>query len=540
MLLDSMYCTLVSPHRGMFASECPEEEGKGGYMGLGLREPRKYEGKENGAVEWNNSAKRYRSGTFPCPRNRSCLLALHQSRSRPETPQFPFSSPSNSSTTNIVTHYLELQSISKSRYFSLAQTRVVFTLCFHGTLDKSSVIHHSTPILQTPLVHPVFSTSPFAVTNEYQSQESIPPLLRRGLYPVYRIARYVLPHGSCCWTRGLSMSLAMPPNTNPTPPGFPCQGRLADAVPALFDTTVHVLKDEMAIQAAIGAVSRHLVDPATPLQDALLELASEAPAHILELVLCAAPDDAYQVLGAAILEGYERDLKRLLSSLAPGLLSRFALCYWFLMGVYCPATINAPRVTSTLQWKEVEAGTAVLQELAKLSFASVDVTGDTSNGSELPFGLKYTRSQGRRKRARREKDVSAIDLEVFNRYGASVPRTPVEVHKLTRSICHVQGRALKEYLNMFRRPEVGAAIKSIFLRPPEDGPDETEGDSNCSDAGSEDSYSSCSYDGSEDGAADAVAPPFVSPKKAVRLFDSAEGFGPWRITFEQRATRDLR
>ncbi|PIL35660.1 hypothetical protein GSI_02390 [Ganoderma sinense ZZ0214-1] len=74
-----------------------------------------------------------------------------------------------------------------------------------------------------------------------------------------------------------------------------------------------MLKDEMDIQAAIGAVSLHLVDPATSLEDAVVELHSNAPAHVLELVLCSASGDAYHALVAAIFEGYQRDLEGLLS-----------------------------------------------------------------------------------------------------------------------------------------------------------------------------------------------------------------------------------
>ena len=49
--------------------------------------------------------------------------------------------------------------------------------------------------------------------------------------------------------------------------------RVADVVPALFDGTV--LKDEAEIDAAMDAVSRFLVDPDTPHEEAVVAL--EAP-----------------------------------------------------------------------------------------------------------------------------------------------------------------------------------------------------------------------------------------------------------------------
>ena len=56
---------------------------------------------------------------------------------------------------------------------------------------------------------------------------------------------------------------------------------VADVVPALFDGTV--LKDEADVDAGMDAVSRFLVDPETPREEAVVAL--EAPPHVLELVL---------------------------------------------------------------------------------------------------------------------------------------------------------------------------------------------------------------------------------------------------------------
>ncbi len=318
---------------------------------------------------------------------------------------------------------------------------------------------------------------------------------------------------------------------SPVPVGGRRDDRLADVIPALFDMTM--LKDEIAILAAIGAVNRYLVDPATHLEEAVVELHSKAPAHVLELVLCAASDDAYRALAGAILEGYRRKLEGLMSSPAPGLLSRFALCHWFLPDACPPATANTSYATPTLRWKDVEAGTAVLQELSKVSFVGprTHVRREPRDESHLPLGMKFARSQGERKRARREKDAPPIDQEVFTRYGTIVPQTPVEVRSLTRNICGSQRRALKDYLGVFRRPEVMAAIKSTFLSSPRDVPDEMTKDS-------EDSI--CSDEHSEEDAAEPVATPSVYPTKAALLLDSTEGLGAWCIFFEQRAIRDLR
>ncbi|PIL35661.1 hypothetical protein GSI_02391 [Ganoderma sinense ZZ0214-1] len=119
--------------------------------------------------------------------------------------------------------------------------------------------------------------------------------------------------------------------------------------------------------------------------------------------------------------------------------------------------------------------------------------------------MKFARSQGERKRARRGKDAPSIDQEVFT-----------------------------------RRPEVEAAIKRIFLAFPNDVSDESSEDaSTCSYEDSENA-STCSYEGLEEDAAEPAAFQPVRPNKVARLFNSLEGFGEWPLEFTSRAARDLR
>lgn len=69
---------------------------------------------------------------------------------------------------------------------------------------------------------------------------------------------------------------------DPVSPKSPSKGRrVVDAVPALFERTL--LKDEMAIQAAMSALEHYLADPANRPSDTVIELASSV--HALELAL---------------------------------------------------------------------------------------------------------------------------------------------------------------------------------------------------------------------------------------------------------------
>ncbi|KAI1781548.1 hypothetical protein LXA43DRAFT_958595 [Ganoderma leucocontextum] len=309
--------------------------------------------------------------------------------------------------------------------------------------------------------------------------------------------------------------------------GGRCDGHVVDAVPALFDGIM--LKDETDIDAAMSAVSRLLVDPDTPREEVVqLVVALEAPAQLLELVLSAASYEAYRVLVEVILEGYQQNLKGMLSSPASRLLSRFALFYLFLS---CPSATrdSTSDAMNKLRWQNAQAGTAVLRELLKLQFVNMKpspIYRELSPNGELPFVIKNAETQRERKRAWRENRTPAIDREVFTTYGGNVPQTPGEALSLMRTVCDAQCRVLKEYLDMFRRPEIAEAIKKGFLRPLSDVPDETP---------KEDSI----YSDDEE-TVDPAAGSSVHPKKAALLFDSAEGLGEWHIIFTPRAIRDLR
>ncbi|KAM5530410.1 hypothetical protein V8D89_015921 [Ganoderma adspersum] len=117
--------------------------------------------------------------------------------------------------------------------------------------------------------------------------------------------------------------------------------------------------------------------------------------------------------------------------------------------------------------------------------------------------MKFARSQGERKRARRGKNAPPTDQEAFTRL-----------------------------------PEVAAAIKSTFLESPSDVSDESEEASTCSYEDSQ--ASTCSHEDSEEDATESGAFSPVRPKKVALLFNSFEGFGEWPLKFTSPAARDLR
>ncbi|TBU23113.1 hypothetical protein BD309DRAFT_991683 [Dichomitus squalens] len=319
------------------------------------------------------------------------------------------------------------------------------------------------------------------------------------------------------------MSTEVPVHTKSSTPGGR-GSRVIDVVPALFDATLFA--DEMATQVALRTLGRHIVDPTTVVEDAVVEL--EAPAHVLELVLSTVDDMAYTVLVKTILAWFKQGLADLLASPAPRLLSRFSLFFLFLSRT---ASEGASDSSNGACWRNTQAATAVLRELLKLRFvreAHIHREQTSVAQLDLPFSIKAAdSSQSKRKQARRENRGPDVDAKILATYGARVPEAPSEALSLMGTICDAQCCALKEYLEKFRLPTVQAAVKDIFLQP----------FTSVSHVSQEQDDSSS---GEDQDVARPPAYPFVQPMKAAQLFEDADGFGEWRVFFTPRAIRDLR
>ncbi|KAI0369978.1 hypothetical protein BV20DRAFT_945276 [Pilatotrama ljubarskyi] len=293
--------------------------------------------------------------------------------------------------------------------------------------------------------------------------------------------------------------------------------RVKQIVPELLAATL--LQDELTIKAAISALESHLVDPATPVQEVINELLSVV--HCLEYVLSAVNDDVFDLLRQTILQRWPRNAEEFLeSSLASRLLSRFSLFLFFLP---YPDSSTAP--PSLLPYRQrTESALPVLQALAKFRFDHTtpvmdEGADDMSEFSESLFLVKK-KTQHKRKQSKRVNRAPVVDTKAFAHYGADVPTTREEALEL----------AGNEYLEMFRLPQLAPLIKSMYIpkhmvvaEPLE--LTETPADLSVSTAA--ESEIPAAY-------------PLVQPMRAALYFDSADGFGEWRVLISARADRDLR
>ena len=208
--------------------------------------------------------------------------------------------------------------------------------------------------------------------------------------------------------------------------------------------------------------------------------------------------------------------------------------------------------------RHVELAAPLLRALANLRTH----LGDTAAAMEPDeddmeeFGDVYfvVRKKGkhRRQKSKRSNFVAPGDLKLFGDYGASVPATSEEAAHTIASILDNQKTILQvghrrirtvdrpdnpdcmkqDYLDMFRDPSLASMIRGMYvpkcaLVAPEP-PAPVERSENVPDTREAENDEQTS------------AYPLVQPMKAALYFDSADGFGEWRILISTRADRDLR
>ncbi|KIM48469.1 hypothetical protein M413DRAFT_440213 [Hebeloma cylindrosporum] len=146
--------------------------------------------------------------------------------------------------------------------------------------------------------------------------------------------------------------------------------------------------------------------------------------------------------------------------------------------------------------------------------------------------IKVKKSQRQRKQANRAGSVfdSAV-LESFKTLGINPPDSVIDASTNMATVISEQLDILKFYLETLRDSKFEEFIREryIFVETPETGVIESGEKIKPNPAKEE--YSELKTP---------VAFPMVQPMKAALYFESAEGFGEWRILISSRADRDLR
>ncbi|KAI9068145.1 hypothetical protein FKP32DRAFT_1672451 [Trametes sanguinea] len=306
---------------------------------------------------------------------------------------------------------------------------------------------------------------------------------------------------------------------------------ISDLIPVLLDATL--LEDELSIEAALCALESHLADPATALDDAIQELLSVP--HCLEFVLSAVGENAYDQLRKTILHNFPETPDRYLASSVSGVLLRLSK---FLLFLPYPDLASDEPPSLRSHHHSVELAVPLLQALIALqatcgnaggSSADVDVNEDDEFADTF-FRVKK-KGQSKRKQRKRGNGGTSVDIKLITDYNGYVPRTAEDVSQLIMHVLERQKRILEDYLSMFRLPHLAPLIKKMYLPQravantepiPVKGSAQTTTSAEIEEADSTSAY------------------PVVQPMKAALYFESADGFGEWRILISTRADRDLR
>ncbi|KAI0791850.1 hypothetical protein C8Q75DRAFT_57350 [Abortiporus biennis] len=175
----------------------------------------------------------------------------------------------------------------------------------------------------------------------------------------------------------------------------------------------------------------------------------------------------------------------------------------------------------------VDFSLAALQTIPNMSFKEA---GTTKDGDDRNDGHGKRKTQRHLKNARKYKKPM-IDTTAFEKLNVAVPTSQQEADNLVATIIADQRDILKYYLFSLRLSEHAATFQQLLAGEPhteDDGRNET-----APNGGFDDLHDTIPDDTPS-------AYPFVQPKKAALYFETAEGFGDWRILISTRADRALR
>ncbi|KAL4254519.1 hypothetical protein ABKN59_003247 [Abortiporus biennis] len=216
-----------------------------------------------------------------------------------------------------------------------------------------------------------------------------------------------------------------------------------------------------------------------------------------------------------------------LSSFAARLLQQLSQYFWFL------SYLESSNLRECHQ--SVDLSFAALKAITNLSFnPTLDVALlDEFEEVDIGLGIAVKRTgQRQKKKARKNKNKPQVtDTRAFDNIGVDLPLSKDEAESLTAELVQEQLGILKHYFDVLRREQHAETIKRTFI------PEVSEVVEDVDDNDTGDVSVTLHTEGGENIPA---AYPFVQPMKAALYFESADGFGEWRILISTRADRTLR
>lgn len=239
------------------------------------------------------------------------------------------------------------------------------------------------------------------------------------------------------------------------------------------------------------------------------------------------------------------------NSLPAQALQRCALSLYFLP---VDADVEKPSRLAEL-FKSVQLSLPVLATLATSNFAcsrpGLEVSDEENEENDKVKITKRKRTQRQSKQGKVKRDlVSTVDRTPFQKLGLNVPSSPEEAEEVARTLLAEQKQilavtvpfncpAIKDLsfqqvlLEYIRKPNISLALRRQYI--PDDLPEVRTTADICEESKASDLETNGLHDD-----APSSAFPLVQPMKAALYFDSAEGFGDWRIFISTQGQKDLR
>ncbi|KAK7688180.1 hypothetical protein QCA50_008550 [Cerrena zonata] len=291
--------------------------------------------------------------------------------------------------------------------------------------------------------------------------------------------------------------------------------------PALLDP--HTLQDEVILEIAIGNIEDHLSDPVVNKDHLIDELLSRD--SLFEFVFSRLSSNGANVLKRRLLETFPTAAAQFQKSVASKVLARLSLYFW---------ALSYPADHLKECHRAVDLAAPVLSAISMLSFVTPSPISPIED--EIPEELEglivRRKKQGTRKNARRAPRSPVVDSRPFHNIDVDVPQSDAEARELAVHLLEDQMHILQSYFDVLRNPELSETFKAAYI--PQISPSDS-----TTTAVDSDSESASGSTAHEDEAIPSAFP-MVQPMKAALYFDSADGFGDWRILISTRADRNLR
>ncbi|KII86508.1 hypothetical protein PLICRDRAFT_44106 [Plicaturopsis crispa FD-325 SS-3] len=285
---------------------------------------------------------------------------------------------------------------------------------------------------------------------------------------------------------------------------------------------VDALKSDDAIRIAVNEFETALRDGAF---DALITQILSRP-HLFEFLVSAS-----DLLAAKVLAQFPSKHDEFISSTSAKILGKLSLSLAFLPHDFPPETFQSLRECRS----SFDLALKVIPTVMALPFdAGSPIDACDEDEDEHLASMSNWIKQPRQKKKRTKRTVP-LDMKVFDELGVQVPTTPQEAKNLAAQILQDQKGVLEFFLSILRRPELSSVVKALYI-PPEDTSQsklDPIHDQSTSDVPTIANESSCEGE-------TPAAYPMVQPMKAALYFESAEGFGQWRILIAGRADAHLR